>query len=208
MTLPVDRGAVSILSRTPVAGETKTRLIPDIGAEQAAKLHCKMLERTVQVAVSSNVGAVELVCTPTIGHPFFESLARCHAIGLELQPEGGLGDKMFVELRRRLATCDFAIVVGADCPGITVEDYQCCAQHLSAGVDAVLGPSRDGGYYLLGVRHANTQLFTNIVWGRDDVAARTRERFTSLALTWRELPQRIDVDRVEDLSSYPDLLPD
>jgi hypothetical protein len=197
--------AVSVLTRTPVPGETKRRLIPALGGERAAALHQVMLERTVCTAVASQIGPVELVCTPTTQHPFLETLAKRYRVPLRCQTGGGLGEKMRHELTYTLQSCRFAAVVGSDCPGIQLGDYAQTRQFLADGADAVLGPSRDGGYYLLGLRRVDGRVFDDIPWGEDCVASVTRERFVERNLCWNELPVRVDVDRVEDIAEYPEL---
>ena len=204
----LDGLAVSVLTRAPVPGQTKRRLIPALGATKAAALHEVMLERTLVTAVSAQVGPVDLVCTPTAEHPTFCSLARRFGVNLRVQIEGDLGERMRCELQRQLQLYRFGAVVGSDCPGIQISDYVGTIGHLTDGVDAVLGPSRDGGYYLLGLKCANWRVFEDIPWGEDSVADRTRERFVELNWSWRELPERVDVDRVADIAAYPELSED
>jgi hypothetical protein len=69
-------------------------------------------------------------------------------------------------------------------------------------LDAVLGPAVDGGYVLLGLRRAESALFTDMPWGGDRVAEITRERMAALGWRWRELPALRDVDRPEDLDWF------
>jgi glycosyltransferase A (GT-A) superfamily protein (DUF2064 family) len=71
-----------------------------------------------------------------------------------------------------------------------------------AETDAVLGPAEDGGYVLLGLRHAAPALFRDMPWGEESIAALTRERMRELGWRWRELPALRDLDRPEDLDWY------
>ena len=194
--------AISILTRAPVPGETKQRLIPAVGAERAAAIHELMLERVVSTAVAANIGPVTLACTPTTEHACFEQLFGRHGVNLQPQCDGDLGQRMFHELDQGLDQHAGALVLGADCPGVEVSDLHYAREWLLEGMDAVLGPSTDGGYYLLAVSRVLPQLFDGIHWGEPSVAEETRQRMQRLDFRWCELPERVDVDTGEDLSAY------
>lgn len=197
------RGAESarlaVLAKAPVAGVVKTRLIPALGAEGAAALHRRLVRHTLETARRAAIGPVELCCAPAAGHPFF---AQCRAdLGIELtaQAEGDLGSRMSAAFARLLPAGP-AILIGADCPSLTEGDLRAAAQAMARGYEAVLSPTEDGGYALVGLARPAPELFADMEWSTERVMARTRERLASLGLRWLELPTRWDVDRPEDLA--------
>jgi glycosyltransferase A (GT-A) superfamily protein (DUF2064 family) len=92
------------------------------------------------------------------------------------------------------------ILVGTDCPALSVRDLRRAARALQGGADAVLAPADDGGYALIGLRRADPRVFGGIAWGTNAVYADTRRRTD--ALGWRVRVQRTvwDLDRPEDLA--------
>ena len=189
--------ALAILAKAPTAGAVKTRLIPALGAEGAAALHARLIERTVETACAAVIGPVTLWVTPGPPHAYFTALASRFPIGLAVQPDGDLGARM-------LAACQAAaapvIVVGTDCPALTPPHLRQAADVLREGNDVVVTPAEDGGYVLIGSRQPQPILFADMTWGTDTVMAETRTRLARDRLRWRELPVSWDVDRPEDLA--------
>lgn len=148
---------------------------------------------------------LELWCAPDQSHPQFQELARGCALTLHRQCGRDLGERLFH------AACDASqraahlILIGADCPLLDRDYLQRALVLLSSGRDAVLGPAEDGGYVLLGLRRAAAQLFAQMPWGGERVAALTRERLVRLGWCWGELPTLWDLDRPEDLVRFADL---
>jgi uncharacterized protein len=189
--------ALAILAKAPTAGAVKTRLIPALGAEGAAALHARLIERTVETACAAGIGPVTLWVTPGPPHAYFTALASRFPIGLAVQPDGDLGVRM-------LAACQAAaapvIVIGTDCPALTPSHLHQAADVLREGNDVVVTPAEDGGYVLIGSRQPQPNLFADMTWGTDTVMAETRTRLARDRLRWRELPLLWDVDRPEDLA--------
>jgi rSAM/selenodomain-associated transferase 1 len=189
--------ALAILARAPVAGAVKTRLIPALGADGAASLHERMIERTVATACAAAIGPVTLWTTPEPSHACFAALAARFPIALATQPEGDLGVRMLAPCR---AADGPAIVIGTDCPALTPSHLREAADALRGGSDVVVTPAEDGGYVLIGSRRPQPELFAAMTWGTDTVMAETRSRLARAGLTWRELPTLWDVDRPADLA--------
>ena len=188
--LPV---SIAILSRAPVPGQTKTRLIPALGAEGAADLHRRFLHATVRTALQANLGPITLWCTPDTSHPEFTACAALGPLTLRQQAEGNLGQRM-------LATIDTpTLIIGTDCPALTQTHLQQAANALNEN-DAVLIPAEDGGYVLIGLRQPEPAIFTDITWGTAQVLASTRQRLRDIGYSWRELPTLWDVDEPADLT--------
>jgi rSAM/selenodomain-associated transferase 1 len=187
-----------IMSRAPLAGQVKTRLIPALGAERAARLHARLLELTAVEMLGARLCPVTLCCTPDTEHPAFRRLAR-YGANLAPQAGGDLGERMEHALAEALRSTQCAIVIGTDCPLLDADLIEQSIAALTQDCDAVLGPAEDGGYYLLGVRRSDSRLFRDIAWGSATVLRQTRERLAALGYRWLELRMLWDVDRPEDL---------
>jgi hypothetical protein len=194
------RRRLLIFAKAPEAGQVKTRLIPVLGAAGAAGLHAALARRTLGVAVRSRVAAVELWCAPDSAHPFFQAMRRQYGVTLRSQPDGDLGARMGGAFLRTLPRTEAAVLIGTDCPGLRAGDLRIAFERLGAGVEAVLGPAADGGYWLIGLRHPRGALFRDIPWGTARVLSTTRAVLGRYGLSVHELPTRADVDRPEDLA--------
>ncbi len=192
---------ILVFARAPVPGSAKTRLIPALGADGAAAVHERLVDRALATAVAAAVGPVELCCTPDDVHPALAGLARVHGARLAPQGPGDLGARMHAAIARALADgAQCAIVIGADCPALAPRHLREAAAALAGGHDAVLAPAEDGGYVLIGLKRAAAPLFAGIRWGEPSVMKDTRTRLAALGLRSVELETLWDVDRPEDLA--------
>jgi len=191
---------VIVFARAPVAGVAKTRLAPRLGAEGAARLHARLLERTLATALAADLGTVELCCAPDATHPFFARCAERFGVALTAQGPGDLGARMHAAFARIVPQAGAALLVGADCPALSPAYLREAAAALGSGNDAVFGPAEDGGYVLIGLARVASAAFSGIDWGAGTVMAATRERLRALGWRWRELAELWDVDRPEDLA--------
>lgn len=194
------REGLIIFTRYPEPGKTKTRLIPSLGPDGAAGLHRRMTEHTLTVArqlrsyrpVSVEVryeGGNKHLVEQWLG-PDISSLP---------QGRGDLGRRMARAFREAFqAGMDRVVLVGTDIPGITARILLGAFENLSYN-NMVLGPVRDGGYYLIGLRQAFPQLFADMPWGTGKVLKRTRQISDDLGLSVVLLETLEDVDRPEDL---------
>jgi rSAM/selenodomain-associated transferase 1 len=190
-----ERIAIAVMARAPFAGQAKSRLIPALGAEGAAALQARLIERTVATAASAGIGPVTLWTTPDETHPLFRAMRRQFGVALARQPDGDLGARMHAAVE---AAGGGALVIGTDCPALTADHLHLAAATLR-NYDVVVIPADDGGYVLIGLRQPRAALFEGIEWGTATVMAETRRRLQSLTLSWRELPTLWDVDTPEDL---------
>lgn len=190
---------IIVFAKAPLPGEVKTRLIPNLGAHGAARLHEALARRTLATAAQAELSPVHLWCAPSAQHPFFADCRARFSVTLHTQQGADLGARMAHALEKTLHECAYAVIIGADCPTLTRDDLREALQALRDGCDAVLGPAEDGGYVLLGVRRADAALFDNIDWGGAEVLDATRARLTALGWRRHELAPRWDVDRPEDI---------
>ena len=188
---------LAVFARRPAAGEVKTRLSPAIPAALALDLYRAMLEDAI--AVTTRAGADERFLY-WAGTPEARDLALAPA-GMRARDQQGrdLGERLaraFDDLL--LAPGDRAVILGADCPGLDSgtlrEAFAALAKH-----DAVLGPARDGGYYLIGLRRRAPDLFRDIEWSTARVLDQTVARAAQAGVTVQRLAALDDLDTPEDL---------
>ncbi len=187
--------AVAILSRAPLPGQSKTRLIPALGSDGAAELQRRMLKGTVRSALAASLGPVRLWCAPDTAHPDFAACLELGPLSLHAQPTGDLGARMLAAIDHELPT----LVVGTDCPGLIPLLLAQAAMALGEA-EAVVIPAEDGGYVLIGLRRPDARLFADIAWGGPLVLEETRQRLRDCGYRWRELAPLPDVDRPADLA--------
>ncbi len=193
MTTPV-----IVFAKAPRPGAVKTRLIPALGAAGAARLHERLVERTLATAAAAGVGPLEL-CGDPASAPFLAARAAAHGAALTAQGPGDLGARMHRAFERALTSAPAALAIGCDCPALTPQHLREASAALAAGHDAVLAPAEDGGYVLIGLARVHASLFERIRWGGPEVNADTRARLGALGWRWRELDTLWDLDRPEDL---------
>lgn len=199
------RGSILIFSKPPRPGQVKRRLIPALGEAGAAELYRRLMLHTLDTAMTSKVGTLELWCSDSRDADI-RALARERRLKLQQQNGNDLGERMAAAFSQSLARAPFAILMGCDCPALQPADLRRAAGWLASGARAVIGPSRDGGYYLIGLRRPVLDLFTDMPWGTERVLAETRDRLRRAVHSWHELPEYHDIDRPEDLAHLPEAL--
>jgi uncharacterized protein len=191
-----DPVAVAVLAKAPLPGFAKTRLIPALGAGGAASLQARLVERAVATACAAVIGPVTLWATPDESHPLFQAIGAHLGVALARQGDGDLGARMLAAIAAANAP---ALVIGTDCPALTLDHLRAAADVLRGGGDAVVIPTEDGGYALIGMRAPAHALFSDMHWSAPGVMDETRRRLRALGLTWQEPVTLWDVDWPEDL---------
>jgi rSAM/selenodomain-associated transferase 1 len=192
----LEQVAVGVLAKAPILGFAKTRLIPVLGAEAAAALQGRLIERAVATACAAATGPVTLWTTPDDSHPVFRRVAASARVATARQVDGDLGARMLAAIA---AAGGPALVIGVDCPALAPLHIREAAEILRNGADAVVIPVEDGGYALIGMRRPQAALFGRIRWGESDVMQVTRARLRELGWIWREPVTLWDVDVPADL---------
>lgn len=193
---------IVIIAKAPIAGFCKTRLIPALGAQGAAQLAQRMLERTVRFALGARLGPVELCVTPGLNSFDWAGLNLPDGLVWSEQGEGDLGARMGRAAQRVTAGGEALLLVGTDCPTLDTSMLQSAAAALQDH-DACLVPAFDGGYVLLGLKRFSTTLFDAMPWSTDAVAEETRKRLAQLGWNQKSLPQLHDIDEPQDLAWLP-----
>jgi len=194
-----------IFTRYPEAGKTKTRLIPVLGAAGAADLQRRMTEHTLsRIKRLTELHKIIVEIRYEGGN---EDLMR-DWLGPDLiyQPQGDcdLGSRMRISFEESFGIeADASVLIGTDIPDLD-ETIICRAFDLLKQKDMALGPAKDGGYYLIGLRRnvkseAVSDLFSGIEWGTDTVFKSTMGIAARLGLTFSLLEVLEDIDRPEDM---------
>ena len=187
--------AIAVFARAPVAGAVKTRLIPALGAQGAARLQEQLIERSLAAACAVAGARVTLWVAGDPAHPFIGAIARRFAVGVATQEGADLGARMahaFAQTRAPL------VLIGTDCPQLEPDDLAAAAALLAAN-DVVLQPAADGGYVLIASAAPQPVLFEAIPWGGSEVLRETLLRAAAAGLRCALRPTRHDLDTPEDL---------
>lgn len=195
---------ILIFAKAPTPGRVKTRLIPALGAEGAARLAHAMLARTLAAAIDSAIGPVELCADPDPASPAWYPVLLPGGIDTSFQGEGDLGARMARAAARHLQAGESVILIGTDCVEMSAELLSRAACRLAA-CDALIHPAHDGGYALLGLRRFAPTLFAQIPWSTDAVARLTIERIRALGWQLDVAEPLNDVDEVDDLALLRDM---
>jgi rSAM/selenodomain-associated transferase 1 len=189
---------ILVFAREPAAGKAKTRLIPALGPDGAARLARVMLGHALIEAAASGIGPIELVGDP---HP--DSWAQpVHGVATSAQVGNNLGERMGEAVERVLAAGERVLVIGTDCPRLDAARIAEAAQALDTH-DVAIIPASDGGYVLIGFARFDSSIFAGVDWGREAVLAATLANIQALGWsTWQGEPLA-DIDEPEDLGHAP-----
>jgi rSAM/selenodomain-associated transferase 2/rSAM/selenodomain-associated transferase 1 len=195
------RSQLLLFARYPVPGQAKTRLIPALGPEGAARLHRRLTEHAAAVAraaAAAEDARVTICCTGAARRDF-RSWLGCD-LAYAAQPSGDLG----VRLSRAFASAfrggaKRVVAFGADVPDLSAAQLRQAFARLREH-DVVLGPAADGGYYLIGMKCDRPELFAGVDWGTGLVFEQTRAASGRQGLSVALLSTLSDVDLPEDTS--------
>jgi rSAM/selenodomain-associated transferase 1 len=198
---------IAVMAKASIPGRAKTRLVPPLTYEQAAALNTAFLQDVfdnILLAGTQATPHARIAAYAAYGPPGSEEFFRKNfPASVDLIPAWlpNFGDCLFAAIREILARGHrAAVVLNADSPNLPTALLNQTAELLAQPGDrAVLGPSSDGGYYLLGLKAAHRRMFEDIAWSTERVADQTRERAHDIGLAIHELPMWYDVDDVECL---------
>lgn len=186
-----------IFAREPEKGKVKTRLQAVLTQEQSLRLYKCFLKDAVETARTIDCDRRIIAWTSSGDQP--RGLRRM-APEFEFyeQRGNGLGDRMYNALRTFCASHTATVITGSDSPGLPGMYISDAFTALKKN-DLVLGPTRDGGYYLIGVRKPCLHLFSDVKWSSPDVLRCTLENARALGKRTAMMPRWFDVDTPEDL---------
>jgi uncharacterized protein len=195
--------ALAIMARYPVAGKVKTRLAQSIGVGEAMEFYGRCasqifwemanlpacISRYVFFTGTKDTGRVQSWVEP-VGYRLIEQRGR--NLGIRLS---NAFDELFAENISR------AVIIASDVPDISASLVSRSLEALKKN-DIVLGPSHDGGYYLIGMSASHPELFRRIKWGSDQVLRTTKRKIVDSGLSCHLLPALIDIDSIDDYNSW------
>lgn len=194
-----DRDVVGIFAKAPVPGYVKTRLAAEIGPTAAAELYRWVGRAVVATSAAAATHTTVVWYTPwgrrTVIREWLEGIP---GVRLRAQPAGDLGRRLRLAFARHFeAGARRVVIIGTDCPGITSSTLERAFDALRT-TDLVLGPAVDGGYYLIGLRAPQPQLFQRMAWSTDQLFRATVQRAGVLGCSCRVLRRLRDLDTLDD----------
>jgi uncharacterized protein len=199
------RTRIVIFAKAPVPGRVKTRLIPALGEIGAARLAHKMLLDTAAQAVAAGLAVPELCVDPHPLDPDWHGFLPADQLRITAQGEGDLGERLARAARRVTLLGERVLLIGTDCPRLDARLLRSAAAELE-GHDAVIHPTFDGGYALLGLQRFDPSLFSEIAWSTDAVARTTIGRLNLLGWRYHLGETLQDIDEPADLQAAERLL--
>jgi rSAM/selenodomain-associated transferase 1 len=195
VSVPSD-DALIIFLRLPEKGKVKTRLAATVGEEMALHIYKHLVSCVMELASSSGKKV----------YLFFKDALppesdRDKRFSYHIQSEGNLGMKMANALSYVLNHHDKAVVIGSDCPELSLSMLEKSYSLLEDNT-IVIGPAQDGGYYLLGCKKAYPSLFEDISWSTSSVLRQTIEKIKEENLSYLLLDTLSDIDSEEDWKRY------
>ena len=194
---PIEDKALILFIRNPEKGKVKTRLAKGVGEEKALRIYKSLLEHTRRQALAVEARRL-LFYADYINHddewkePDFEKY---------LQEGQGLGSRMNHSFEIALRQSRSALLVGSDIAQLTTQIMEDAFRQLETH-DFVIGPAKDGGYYLLGMKEPSPPLFEGIEWSTPTVFAETVAIIEGMGKTYALAPELSDIDYAEDWEKY------
>ena len=190
--------ALAVMTKAPQAGQVKTRLVPPLTPQEAAELNKSFLRdttSTISSATMTNLACGIAVYTPIGTESVYDDILPPDFI---LLPQRGdnFGERLYFAAED-LFRCGFESVclIDSDSPTVTAKSFSRAIELLSSGGDhIVLGPSDDGGYYLIGFNKLHSELFERIDWSTDVVLNQTKQSARKIGLDVKLLTSGYDVD--------------
>ena len=194
------RNALVLFAKRPQLGEVKTRLAQEIGDLFAVRFYKAFLEDTISKMIEFSLTAVKthlFVFFPFSNDDFFQK-PHLNKFNLRFQKGEDLGEKLSSAMRQLLPAYEKVVIIGADSPALPVAFIQ-AAFFLLDQNEIVLGPSLDGGYFLIGMTEPILEVFEDIPWSTSAVFPQTIKKVRSLNLNLGLLPPWYDIDDLDGL---------
>ncbi len=190
--------ALIIFAKAPSPGKVKTRLCPLLSERDAAHLQKALILDTLDLTAPLPMQRV-LACAPDFRHPFFRQCAKQFSLLFLSQQGDDLGERMKNAFAWGFASgFSKVVLIGCDAPTLPIEFIREAFLKLDS-FPFVLGPSLDGGYYLIGANKPMVPPFCGILWGTGRVLTETLRKLNEKKKRCHLLPFWYDIDRPEDL---------
>jgi rSAM/selenodomain-associated transferase 1 len=195
-----------VIAKAPLPGFAKTRLIPDLGPDGAAGVAAAALADTLWAVAEAPAVRRTLVLAGDVDGAGWLPEVDGRRFEIVPQRDGGLGERLAGAFADSGAGP--ALLVGMDTPQITASLLADASARLCAdGVDAVLGPASDGGWWAIGFREPDPAAFAGVPMSAGDTCEHQRRRLEELGLRVAELEQLRDIDTVADARAVAAVVP-
>ena len=194
----VNKSLLLVFSKNPTLGKVKTRLAKSIGKEKALEIYKVLLKKTASVLEELEVD-IHLYYSDFIEK---DDLFSTVATQKKRQTGEQLGERMSNAFRESLISYNKVVIIGTDLWTLEIQDIKNAFRVLENHA-AVIGPSTDGGYYLLGIKEVIPQIFLDKQWGTSSVLPNTLKDLKSIK--YHLLPEKNDIDTFSDLEEHPTL---
>ena len=193
-----NKSLLLVFSKNPTLGKVKTRLAKTIGKEKALKVYKALLKKTASVLEELEVD-IHLYYSD-----FIEKNDLFSTVATQKKRQTGeqLGERMSNAFRESLISYNKVVIIGTDLWTLEIQDIKNAFRVLENHA-AVIGPSTDGGYYLLGIKEVIPQIFLDKQWGTSSVLPNTLKDLKSIK--YHLLPEKNDIDTFSDLEEHPTL---
>jgi rSAM/selenodomain-associated transferase 1 len=185
--------ALIVFVKNPETGKVKTRLAASVGEEEALSIYGVLVAHTAGLAQATGV-SVHVYYSDFI--PDKEAIFSSFS-SQKVQHGNDLGDRMANAINDEVVDYEKVVLIGSDCAELT-PPILLASFELLDHADVVIGPARDGGYYLIGMKTAYPEIFDNIEWSTEFVLEQTIARALQLGREFALLPELGDVDTLED----------
>lgn len=191
--------ALLIFMKNPVFGKAKTRLAKTIGDAKALEVYSILLEHTFKITTSLSYDKFIFYSDFITQNDIWKK--NCYH--QQLQEGDDLGKRMHSAFASIFSQhYEKAVIIGSDCYELTSEIIERAFDALDTH-DVVIGPAKDGGYYLLGIKSLQSALFQDKRWSTNSVLQDTINDIQKMKLKFALLETLNDIDEVEDLQSPP-----
>lgn len=191
--------ALVIVGKAPKAGRTKTRLSPRVSSEQAAALYRGFLLDTAALGLALGWERVSCICPDRADEAAVLTALLPPGVTVRPQSGDGLAAALAGAFRSHLDEgFERVVLIGSDNPTLPAAIVEQAERGLARN-DLAIGPSSDGGYYLIGMSRPHLGVFERITWSTDVVYGETLERAAELGLSVLSLPEWYDVDTPAEL---------
>jgi len=200
--MPTRANALAVMAKAPIPGLVKTRLVPPLTCDQAAELSKALLADQLEHVSALRSADLYLAFAPEHAGATLASLlpSGCRMFAQRGDDLGARMESCFAELSRRGHRN--LLLIGGDLPPVPLAFFTQAFDFLAIGEPrVVLGPSRDGGYYLIGMNQPTPELFSRMTWSHDRVLAQTTGRLARLGIEFTVLPPWFDVDCPQDMDA-------
>ena len=186
-----------IFTKNPEAGKVKTRLAKDLGNDQALEVYNFLLEHTHKITAKLPINKEAYYSS----HIPESDLWSEGDFEKRLQIEGDLGEKMEAAFKEGFRNgYQKIIIIGTDMYDISTEEIKKAFEELE-NHEYVIGPAEDGGYYLLGMKSLNSELFQNKEWSTSSVFEDSVKDMQDKKV--KILPIKNDIDVLDDIKDHP-----